>query len=433
MSSLVPPPAPGDPPFRWLFLDLNAYFASCEQQDDPCLRGKPIAVTPTMVESGCCIAASYPAKKFGVKTGMRVDEARRVCPGLIVVRARPPRYVQFHEQIVRAVDSVTPIYAVRSIDEMCVKFCPSEQVPEAALALATRLKAALRKQVGSALTCSIGLSSNEFLAKMATDLQKPDGLTVLPAHEVPEQLLKLPLTDFPGISSRMETRLHERGIHTTADMYAASEDHLHAVWGSVLGNRWYYLIRGYEVPTPPTKRSTVGHSHVMPPEFRTPWGARAVLIRLLQKASARLRAMNYRAQILQVYVGAGGRSWSANARFDAVADPLSLMEIFQRLWNERRFTGSPIQVGVQLFDLVPESAVTPSLFDEPNRRHALGLAVDRANQRFGKNAVYLASAHAARDAAEEKIAFTKVDLFQEGGTTDEVIRERAASWRARKL
>jgi len=212
----------------------------------------------------------------------------------------------------------------------------------------------------------------------------------------------------------MEARFARHGITTTEQMFQAPTQLLHQVWGSVLGDRWWYLIRGYEVPTAATKKSSVSHSNVLPPEFRTPAGARAVLIRLVQKASARMRDDGYRAQQMQIFIEALSRSWSINSRFDAVADPLTLMDKFQRLWNERRFTGRPVRVGVNLYDLVPEKNVTPSLFGQPNHRHDLGKALDRINKRFGKNSIYLAAAHSAKDTAEEKIAFTKTTMFDEG-------------------
>src|SRR5438445_6662965 len=152
-----------------------------------------------MADSGTCIAASYPAKKFGVKTGTSVREARQRCPGIVIVPARMELYVEYHQKIIAAAESVTIIHAVRSIDEMAIKLDPSERSEPAARALALKLKAAIRAGAGEALTCSIGVAGNEFLAKMAGDLMKPDGLTFLPPEEIPRKLLKLPLTDFPGI------------------------------------------------------------------------------------------------------------------------------------------------------------------------------------------------------------------------------------------
>ena len=132
------------PDLRWLYLDMNSFFASVEQEVNPALRGKPIAVAPVLAESGACVAASYPAKRMGVKTGMRVAEARRVCPGIIILPANMPRYVEHHHRVIAAVERVTHVDGVRSIDELAIKLDPSEREPEAARTLGMRIKAALR-------------------------------------------------------------------------------------------------------------------------------------------------------------------------------------------------------------------------------------------------------------------------------------------------
>ncbi len=422
---------PADAPYRVLYLDLNSYFASVEQQVEPSLRGKPVAVAPVMADSGTCIAASYPAKKFGIKTGTSVREARQRCPGIVIVPARMELYVEYHKKIIAAVESVTIVHKVRSIDEMAIKLDPSERSEPAARALAMKLKAAIREQAGVVLTCSIGVATNEFLAKVAGDLVKPDGLTFMPPEEVPRKLLKLQLTDFPGISSNMERRLHARGITTVAEMYEATEDRLRAVWGGVVGARWYHLIRGEEVAIAETKRRTVGHSHVLAPKYRNEAGVRAVLLRLMQKAAARLRSLGYRARAMQLFVQGSGKEWGAAARFDAACDELTFIEIFSRLWANHDFAG-PVAVGVTFHELIAEDDVTPSLFGAVNRRAALGKTLDAIHQRFGRNAIYVAAGHDALDTAEEKIAFLKTELFKEGAGENPALKAKAAALRAMK-
>ncbi len=418
---------------RWLYLDMNSFFASVEQEVNPALRGKPIAVAPVLAESGACVAASYPAKRMGVKTGMRVAEARRICPGIIILPANMPRYVEHHHRVIAAVERVTHVDGVRSIDELAIRLDPSEREPEAARTLGLKIKAALREHAGVALTASIGIASNEFLAKIAADMKKPDGLTLLPrfaGDAPPREILALKLQDFPGISTRMEARLNARGITTVAEMYAVDRKQLHAVWNGVLGDRWHDLIRGEEVPRPVTRTRTIGHSHVLPPKLRNESGVRAVLLRLLQKAAARLRAKGCRTGALQIYVK-GVRSWGAEARFDPVSDPLSLAEQLQGLWAQRDFAG-PVATGLVLHDLVTTESYTPSLFSGPNRRSELGPALDAISARFGKNAVYLASSESAKETAEEKIAFVKTELFDEGKGVDEKMQKRAAELRAKR-
>ncbi|MGH9480975.1 MAG: DNA polymerase Y family protein, partial [Terriglobales bacterium] len=164
------------PAVEWLFLDLNAYFASVEQQERPELRGRPVAVVPLVTPNTVCIAASYEAKPFGVKTGVKIHQAQRLCPELMLVEARPRLYVEYHEAIVKAVESCVPIAHVMSIDEAACRLLGLERWLPNALAIAQAVKQAVRS-VGDTLRCSIGLAPNRYLAKVASDMQKPDGLT----------------------------------------------------------------------------------------------------------------------------------------------------------------------------------------------------------------------------------------------------------------
>ncbi|MGL6043867.1 MAG: DNA polymerase Y family protein, partial [Sandaracinobacteroides sp.] len=195
---------------RWLYLDLNSYFASVEQQLDPRLRGLPIAVGPERIDSGTIIAASYEAKAFGIKTGMKVGEARRRCPGLIFTGGDHGRYAAFHEKIVAEVWKHIPVTHICSIDEVACRLLDNESSPEQAAALARRIKAGIRANVGECLTSSVGIAPSRLLAKIAADMQKPDGLTMLEQHQLPEALFPLPLRDIPGIGAKMEARLQAR-------------------------------------------------------------------------------------------------------------------------------------------------------------------------------------------------------------------------------
>src|SRR6266478_4343232 len=141
-------------PVQWLFLDLNAFFASCEQQENPALRGKPVIVVQTLTDSACAIAASYAAKGFGINTGTLVRDARRLCPAVIPVQANHRLYTDYHDQILKAVDTCLPIEKVMSIDEMACRLMGSEQQMPVARALALKIKRVLRDQVGECLTCS---------------------------------------------------------------------------------------------------------------------------------------------------------------------------------------------------------------------------------------------------------------------------------------
>jgi DNA polymerase-4 len=403
----------GDQKLRYLFLDLNSYFAAVEQQEHPELRGRPVAVAPVMAETSVCVAASYEAKAFGVRCGTMVGEARRMCPGIEILGCRPKVYVHYHERVLKAVEDVLPIDEVCSIDEMRCRLLGTERTPEVAVELAQKIKANIRDRVGECLTSSIGIAPNAFLAKVATELQKPDGLVVLPSESLPDALLGLKLTDFPGINKRMEVRLNAAGIFTTRQMCAASRKEMLRAFGSVVGERWWYLLRGHDFLPEVQSRKTLGHSHVLGPERRTEAGVREVLLRLIQKASARLRANGLWAQGMGLSVSGFGKSWQAKIRMPATQDATTLVEAFQEAWQNRDFV-RPRTVGVVFYHLKEAEEVTPSLFDEVPQRVQLSRAIDRVNQKFGKNAVFLAAVEGAKDTADEKIAFNKTWLFSEG-------------------
>jgi len=397
---------------RVLFVDFNSYFASVEQQDVPALRRRPIAVTPVMTDSTCCIAASYEAKAFGIKTGTNVGEARQRCPGLIVVEARPPLYVEYHHRLIAAVDSCLPVTKVLSIDEMSCALRGRWQEPDLALRMARQIKGRITSQVGEFLGSSIGIAPNGFLAKTASDMQKPNGLVVLNEGDLPQALFRLKLRDFCGIGAAREARLHACGIRTVEQLCLAPKETLRRAWNGIEGDRIYALLRGEEVERPESDRCTVGHSHVLEPKFRTVPLAEAVLHRLLQKAAARLRTMGYLAGGLGVTVKFLGHGrWHDEMSFLETQETLDFIRVFGLLWQRLPPDSSPpLAVGVTLFHLTAaHNATLPLLRPEiSGLAKTLDEAVDRLNQCYGKNTVYFGGAQSALESAPARIAFTHI-------------------------
>jgi DNA polymerase-4 len=395
---------------RSLIIDFNSYFASVEQQDRPELRGRPVAVVPVMTDSTCCIAASYEAKHFGVKTGTRVGDARKLCPGLVLIDARPGLYVEYHHKLIEAVDSVLPVTQVLSIDEMLCALRGPWRDPARALATAREIKIRIARAVGPFLRSSIGIAPNPFLAKTASDMEKPNGLVLLDEHELPERLFPLKLRDFCGVGASMEARLHRCGILTVEQLCRAPKETLHRAWNGIEGDRMYAMLRGEELDRPATQRCTVGHSHVLDPKTRTRPLAEAVLHGLLQKAAARLRGMGYLAAGLSVDIKfVNGEHWSEEMGFLETQDTLDFIRVFALLW-QRYPPGAPVplRVGVTLFHLTAADNVTQRLPDLERSRLALDRAMDRLNQCYGKNTVFFGGAQEALDSSPSRIAFTNI-------------------------
>ena len=411
------------------FVDFNSFFASVEQQLDENLRGKPVGVVPVMAETSCCIAASYEAKAFGVKTGTGVREARKLCPEIVFVLASHEKYVAVHEKAVVAVDRILPVRQVMSIDEMECELPKRWQTREHATRLAALVKQEILDTVGDQLRVSIGVAPNTMLAKLASDMMKPNGLVIIEQHEIPEKLLHLKLQDITGVGKRMLARLNDCGIHSMADLYAAPRDLLHTAWGGLAGDDMYDKLRGVAYGPRKTQSRSLGHSHMLPPVMRNPTDALAVLHRLTQKAAMRLRKQGFYATAMSVsvrcdarygqgYSDAGG-GWR-DARLGETQDTAYLLHTLDLLWRSGlHLLPRPKAVGMVLHGLVPASQHTPGLFDDvsapdaapqvvPRSRSKLLSAVDSVNRRFGKSALYFATAHGALDHAPMRIAFNRI-------------------------
>lgn len=397
---------------KWLFLDLNSYFASVEQQENPRLRGKPVAVLPSDTLHTCAIAASYEAKAYGVKTGTIIRDAKKMCPGLICVPARHDVYVRYHNRIIEEVVKHTPIHKIWSIDELASRLPPMKRNSEAAHALAMRIKQGLWDNVGPAINCSIGIAPNALLGKIATEMEKPDGLVLLHAHEVPERLYGLRLTDLPGIGPNMERRLNRAGIHSIEQLCALSPKHVRKIWSSVQGERFWYWLQGYDFPHQDTHRSMIGHSRVLDPDMRSAEKARLMARRLLTKATHRLRRQNLYAGKISLGVTVIGDhykdtlKWRSERSLSPACDPFSFLEQLDVLWQEMRLYFAHVhgmrnprfkKVSTLLLSLCEEQDITEDLFDtgvaqqkqKLEKQEKLAQALDALQNKYQKETVTL--------------------------------------------
>lgn len=388
-----------------LFLDMNAFFASVEQQVQPALRRKPVCIAPYIGDTGCCIAKSYEAKKFGIQTGVLVGEAKKLCPQILILASRPELYLFYHREILKVLESFSPFVRVLSIDEFNIKLTGLDQNRPAALKMAQNIKKTIRDKVGDYLSCSVGIGPNRWLAKVAGELKKPDGLVVLSLEELPALYRSLALIDLPGINVGMLRQLRYHKIKTPFDFYQSPLANL-SRWFGHPGRLWYYRLRGFEVDDLRTITKSIGHSHVLAPEYRSLPAGRRVLVKMTHKAGARLRAKKLSAGGVSIGINflAGG-SWQKNLATDLLADSQSLIRIALSLYDTCPLRKPPLRLGVTLFNLKEIGGRQISLFLKMEKSFQLSRAMDKINDRFGQGTIYPAAMFSTDDAVPDRIPF----------------------------
>jgi DNA polymerase-4 len=399
---------------RYLTIDFNSFFASVEQQERPELRGRPVGIVPVMAETTGCVAVSLEAKAAGLKRNARVADARRLCPGIVIVEARPEIYINYHRRLKDLIASLVPDIEVQSIDEVTAHLHDMLSRAQAEK-LARQIKAKITREVGPLLRSSIGVAPTWLLAKVASDMQKPDGLVILDDEDLPGKLLHLTPGDITGIGPNIQRRLGEHGITTMAQLYAATLAEFRGIWGGVRGEQIWRLLHGEDLGYFEQKTGqSIGHGHVLPPAKRNHPDALAVLHRLLQKAAMRLRHSQLYANALSVSVDyADETHWSDELLLTETQDTLRLTHALNNLWRrrpDRLARRTPLRIGVHLTGLIDLRMHTADLFEEETEqaRGKLFAAVDHLNKVLGKNTVYLGGAHGATKDAPMRIAFTRI-------------------------
>jgi DNA polymerase-4 len=398
---------------------MNAFFASVEQQEEVQLRKKPVIVVPVLAETTCAIAASYEAKRLGISTGTSVREAKQRCPGIKIVQARPRLYVDYHKKILKVLADNFASYRTHSIDEMSCKLSDWQTTAHGIAEITRVLRKEIMARVGDSVRCSMGIAPNIFLAKVASDMMKPDGLTIFQG-DYRSQLFRCELTDLPGIGPQMLMRCHTKGVESVAVLWSYSPEELRKIWGGVVGERWYYMLRGslvldYGMHQQEEKKS-VGHSHVLPPQFRTVEGARSITLRLVSKALKRLRSYRQLARNLFISVKyrkhsqyQQKRRWnnSCSALDHSSDDLFWIAKASELLSTLPSFSDyQPSAVGIVFTDLVREQNKQLSLFGERTREHQLCATLDQINQKFG-HILDLACVYEQKESAPFRISFER--------------------------
>ena len=377
-----------------LFIDMNSFFASCEQQDNFWLRGRLVVVCVYTGKQGCIIAPSIEAKQQGVKTGMRLDEATRLCPGLIPVETNPNRYREYHVKIINVLKRFAEEVLPKSIDEAIVDLTRYQLAYPSMTDVANRIKQAIRADVGDYLRCSIGITPNAFLAKLASNLQKPDGLTVISPANINDILGKLTLTDLPGIAARMAARLQAGGITTPLELRYASPDRLKHVCKSVVGWHWHLRLNfGGEV-------DMATHAYKQMQAIRSVSRAQRESVETLQTIlrtlCLTLERRMVRQQLFCQRVHGWIRYWNGQHYEDELTISIPIqdgIDLYDMLCNRmekfrKAHRCDPLlnadvrQLGVGIADFVPANMIQYSLFEDHSRKDKFRQTLYAVNDRF---------------------------------------------------
>ena len=382
--------------FTTLYIDMNSFFASVEQQENPAWRGRPLGITALTTETGCVVAASVEAKALGVKNVSNVWEAKRICPDIILTPSRHRLYVRYNQRIAAALDQHAELERVRSVDEFQVALGGPTGQLDNAITLTKELKQIVRQQVGSQLRFSAGIGPNQLLAKIAGKLEKPDGLQWLSPANMPGAIAHLALDDLPGISGGTKYRLWKAGIETIPELYALDPRHARLIWRSVEGERFVRGLQGENIPLLGTQRNGYGNSKVLAPENKTIKNAYFVSRWLIEKSSQRLRRDGYTAAMFSLYLGFNPKGrWRRTVKTHASQDTRLFLDTNKALWREmydkcrpHQITHISIHLGaVKKLDDRSAELFLPLAAGQRNDPEQLSSVLDHINTRYGTGTI----------------------------------------------
>ncbi|MBT1070299.1 DNA polymerase IV [Pelotalea chapellei] len=375
-------------------IDMNAFFASVEQSANPALRGKPIAV----VGSGgrtIVTTSSYEARAFGVKTGMAVWEAKRCCPELIVVVGDNRKYTHTSSEIMSIIRDYSPVVEVFSIDEAWVDVTGSINLFESAENIAYLIKARIKHRFD--ITCSIGIAPNKLLAKLASDLQKPDGLTIIKPEDVSRIMERMPVGSLCGIGKKTVRELKVMGINTCGELARCDQGRLTRKFG-IVGARLKQMGEGKDdVPVIPfgeeDEVKSVGHSSTLERDIDDPQEIRRFLLQLSEKVGSRARRYNVSGKTVAVYV----RYADFFTSFSKQTTLRSYINLSDEIYKaalallEGVELEQPVRLlGVKLTNLKSQAEQLP-LFEDDRKKLFATQAMDKLNAKFGNRAVTFGS------------------------------------------
>jgi len=393
-----------------MHVDMNSYFATVEQQANPMLRGKPVGVCAYLSPQGCIIAASIEAKKFGVKTGMRVGEAKTICPHIILLANDPDKYRFISQQIFSLLKKFSDEVEIYSIDEAFINLTGLIKDFSEATELAKKIKKTIKITIGDYLTCSIGIAPTRWLAKFASEENKPDGLTVITKDDLQYIFKNRPLQQAWGIGRALAGRFGFLGIK---DLYQLQ--HTDPTWlKQNFGWYGYYLwchLNGVDVEEVDSQRNqmpkSIGHSYCLPKITTDKNYLAGIMSKLTLRAASRMRSFGMQAgKISCGYSFIDGRGVFSSWKLPHyLYDSTDIINQVLTLFNQ------PIKqsinfLSVSLGDLVARSGQLSFFVDEVKKNN-LNQAIDNINTKFGEFTLLPGSLLPYRANAPDRIGFRK--------------------------
>ncbi len=371
-----------------MHIDLNSCFATIEQQANPLLRGKPTAVAAYNSPNGCILAPSIEAKKYGVKTGMRVKEARILYPKLIIRTPDPDKYRDVHKRFMNIFSSYSPKVSAKSIDEAVIDFNNTQNLNYDLIEVAHEIKKRMRTEIGEWIVCSIGISTNRSLAKLAAGYKKPDGLYVLNHSNLIETYKNIELMDFCGINVRYKARLNIAGIFTAMDFFNAPMQKLQSeVFRSINGRYWYERLRGWEADDYEFQTKTIGHQYALRISTNDEREISKLAMKLCEKMGRRMRGQGFRARGVHVACSYKGWGYWHQGR-NSKNELYTTADLYRKAMNilkDRPKEGLISKLSINCYDLTKSGFVQTDLFegDFVKRRRASD-AIDKVNNMYGE-------------------------------------------------
>lgn len=392
-----------------MHIDLNSCFATVEQQANPLLRGKPVAVAAYVSPGGCIVAPSVEAKRLGVRVGMTVREGKLLCSSLVVLPPDPPKYRDVHLKLRTIFRRYAPDVVPKSIDEAVIDFAETPALKRGLEEIAQEIKQSVRREIGEWMSCSVGIATNRFLAKTAASLHKPDGLDIITHENLEAVLGGLALIDLCGINSRFEARLNAGGIFTPMQFLAAPLETLQKqIFRSVLGYHWYVRLRGWETDAIEFDRKSFGQSYAIQGATDDPALLARLLMKLTEKMGRRLRRAGFCARGIHVAcIYADYSHWHQGRLFEGQLYTTGelyqkVMYLFNKQWQRKKIS----KLAVSCYDLVRTHQEQLGLFEtDQDRRWRASDALDAINDKYGEFVITPALMLGMQDLVLDRIAF----------------------------